>query len=196
MVVFHRSAPLLLGLSTAVATFLQQASAETRSDGRPDFSSWIKPTTYWVPPIESLGLDCIDNSIKAGNAVKKGPFSCITTGEAICFDNSPGSFGHWTFGLKEIDGVSQACLWDPKNDPVWCLCNGNARVSQICIGEDTEKRIDRYSQERPYLIFYDDKVQDYVAELQCDGTDGKDDKNLYKPTILRLVDNSHIGKCK
>ena len=146
--------------------------------------------------MEALGLECLDNSIKAGNVVKEGPFSCITVGEAICFDNKGGHFGEWTFGIKEMDdGLTKACLWDPKNEEAWCLCNGERSVTQICIGEDTNYAQNRYSQERPYLVFYDENSHEYVGEVTCDGTDGDKDKNLGKPTMLRMVDNSKVGTC-
>ena len=64
--------------------------------------------------MEALGLECLDNSIKAGNVVKEGPFSCITVGEAICFDNKGGSFGQWTLRESAAPASrSSGGLYDP-----------------------------------------------------------------------------------
>ena len=163
---------------------------------RPDFSSWQRPVDLYQDTtfvVEQLGLECVDFYIKAGDQVKDGvPYACLAVGEAICIDN--GNLGIWTFGLRENDddGTPQACLWDDQYEAVWCLCAEyrTARVSHICIGEDTDYNSNKTSQERPYLIFYDDNIYENVAELTCDSTDGDNGSNLDKPTFLKMTDNS------
>jgi len=65
----------------------------------------------------------------------------------------------------------------------------------VCIGEDHGTDGGQwYSQERPYLFFYDEKTNTYVGELTCDDTDGDDGENLGKPTLLKMVDLSYTGQ--
>ena len=141
---------------------------------------------YWVTPIESLGLTCGGSSIKS----RDGEYTCIKAGEALCQDNDGGPFGRWTFGITEDNQVN---LWTPKNEIAWTFCT---EVSHVCIGEERDPRPDKYSNQRPYLYFYDEKTQRTVGNLTCDGTDGFNGENLDKPTILKMVDNSEVGICE
>ena len=143
-------------------------------------SAWGR---YWVSPLSSNGIQCGGTRIKTGDG---GAYTCITEGEGICRDNYPGSFGTWTFGVKD----GNITLFTPNNDISWQFC---ADVTHVCIGEDHGYEEGTYSQERPYLLFYDEKLQKNVGEVRCDGTDGKDDENIGKPSILKMVDNSHLG---
>jgi len=138
---------------------------------------------YWVTPIASLGLTCGGASIKS----RDGQYVCIKAGEALCQDNDGGPFGRWTFGITEDNQVN---LWTPKNEIAWTFCTD---VSHVCIGEERDPRPDKFSNERPYLYFYDEKTQQTVGNLTCDGTDGFKDENIGKPTILKMVDNSDVG---
>ena len=121
---------------------------------------------YWVAPLNQLGLKCIDNSIRAGGD-KDDDYKCIAEGEAICIDYGRQSFGgQWTFGVKD----SMVKLWDPNMEVVWEFCS---EVTHVCIGEEHGSDPNRFSEERPYLTFYDEKTTEVVGKLTCDGTDGK-----------------------
>lgn len=47
-------------------------------------------------------------------------------------------------------------------------------ITHVCIGEDHENNPARYSDECPFLFFYNDKTHTYEGQLTCDGTDGVD----------------------
>jgi len=143
---------------------------------------------YWQSPIADLGLTCIDNSIRAGGG--KPLSTCITEGEAICIDYGYGTSyfgGQWTFGIKD----GKVRLWNPRNEEVWEYC---AAATQVCIGETHGYEKGKYSEERPYLFIYNEKTHETVGELICDGTDGKDGKNIGQSSILKMIDNADIGK--
>ena len=120
---------------------------------------------YWVAPIKSIGLTCIDNSIRAGGG--KPNEICITEGEALCiqYDNSPMG-GRWQYGIKD----SKLRLYDPKQEVVY---EYGTDVSHLCIGEEQGAVPNRYSKERPYMTLYNEKTHKVVGSLTCDGTDGK-----------------------
>mmetsp|Transcript_3562 Transcript_3562/g.6188 ORF Transcript_3562/g.6188 Transcript_3562/m.6188 type:complete len:479 (-) Transcript_3562:134-1570(-) len=143
---------------------------------------------YWKPSIPSLGLTCIDNSVRAGGD-KDEDYTCITEGESICIDYEPHApmGGRWSFGVK--DGYVH--LWNPKNEIVWSYCR---TVTHVCIGEEQGFDPNKFSEERPYMFFYDEKSQSRVGELTCDGTDGVDGENLGQSSIIKLIDNSEIGE--
>ena len=144
---------------------------------------------YWLTPIAALGLTCGGTNIKS----RDGQYVCIKAGEALCQDNDGGPFGRWTFGIIEENGRSTVNLWSPNNEVAWTFCTD---VTHVCIGEERDPRPNKFSNERPYLYFYDEKTQRTVGNLTCDGTDGFNSENLGKPTILKMVDNSDIGMCK
>ena len=140
---------------------------DSDSPNRARITSEITLDRYWIAPIQDIGLTCIDNSIRAGG--EKPLSTCIREGEAICKDyayDSPLGAGRWTFGVK--DGMAK--LWNPRRERVWEFC---ADVSHVCIGEEHGYAPDRYSVERPYLYFYNEKTNDIVGRLDCDGTDGQ-----------------------
>ena len=142
----------------------------------------------WRPPIDSLGVNCGGTSIKTGDG---GEYTCFTDKEAICRDNYPGPFGSWMFAIK--DGTVR--LYDPNNQVSWEFCDD---VTHVCIGEDHSDRFadpknPKFSMQRPYMFFYNEKTQKKVGELQCDGTDGFDKENIDKPSLLKMVDNSMLG---
>lgn len=121
---------------------------------------------YWNAPIKDLGLTCIDNSIRAGGG--KPLYTCIREGEALCieYEKNPPMGGKWVFGIKD----SMVKLWNPKMEEVWEFCT---EVTHVCIGEVHGFDPKRYSKERPYLHFYNEKTHETVGSLTCDGTDGK-----------------------
>ena len=120
---------------------------------------------YWAAPIQNVGPKCIDNSIRAGG--DKPLSTCIREGEALCIEyNHQYSGGRWTFGIKD----SMLKLWNPKMEVVWEFCT---EITHVCIGEAHEYDPNRFSKERPYLNFYNEKTNQIVGSLTCDGTDGK-----------------------
>ena len=124
------------------------------------------PDRYWILPVKDVGLTCIDNSIRAGGD-KDDDYKCITEGEALCITYDHQSFGgKWTFGIQD----GRARLWDPKMEVVWEFCT---EVTHVCIGEEHGYDPDRFSRERPYMTFYNEKTNEVVGKLTCDGTDGK-----------------------
>ena len=144
---------------------------------------------YWLVPIAALGLTCGGTSIKS----RDGQYVCIKAGEALCQDNDGGPFGHWTFGIVEENDRSTVNLWTPRNEVAWTFCTD---VTHVCIGEERDPRPDKFSNERPFLYFYNEKTHQTVGNLTCDGTDGFNGENLVKPTILKMVDNSDVGICE
>lgn len=133
---------------------------------------------YWIVPVKDVGLTCIGNSIRAGGD-KDDEYKCITDGEALCieYEQKPPMGGKWTFGLKD----SRAKLWNPKMEVVWEFCTD---VTHICIGEEHGYDPKRFSEQRPYLKFYNEKTQETVGNLACDGTDGKVRTGIYIPSFI------------
>jgi len=155
-----------LFLLAAPAIFFPCAAA---SAGR--LRKTLERTLYWRPTTPSLGLTCIDNSVRAGGD-KADDYTCITEGESICIDyDSKPMGGRWSFGIKE----GYVHLWNPKSEIVWSYCR---TVTHVCIGEDQGFDPNKFSEERPYMFFYDEKSQTRVGELICDGTDGKVSSNF------------------
>ena len=167
---------------------LRHLAESSNNDQDPDDE--VEPDfMYWVTPLQSLGLTCGGSSIKS----RDGEYTCIKAGEALCQDNDGGPFGRWTFGIIEENGQSTVNLWTPKNEVAWTFCTD---VTHVCIGEERDPRPNKFSNERPYLYFYDEKTHRTVGNLTCDGTDGFNGENLGKPTILKMVDNADVGMCK
>lgn len=54
------------------------------------------------------------------------------------------------------------------NDEAIRGCN-YAGTTHICISENIESDPNRYSNERPYMFFYDEKTHQYLYQLVCDG---------------------------
>mmetsp|Transcript_12166 Transcript_12166/g.25783 ORF Transcript_12166/g.25783 Transcript_12166/m.25783 type:complete len:682 (+) Transcript_12166:335-2380(+) len=141
----------------------------------------LKPD-YWVAPQPTLGLECIGKSIASS-----GQTVCISEGEAICYgeQTNAAGIGQVAMGVRN----KRAMVFDNNNHPVWIFCT---RVSHICIGEYRDFDPYKYSKVRPYMFFYDDKSNLEVGRLTCDGTDGKDDENVDKNTILKIVDQNEL----
>ena len=155
-----------------------------------------KARSYWAAPPRDLGLKCIDNSINVGKDDKQE--SCLTEGQALCIDYPYQSYpynaksrptpmgpGRWTFGIQD----GRIRLWDPRNNVVWEHC---ADVTHLCIGEDTAESFSTYSNQRPFMHFYNEKTNKFTGRLVCDGTDGRDASNLNKQTLLKMVDHTDM----
>lgn len=126
-------------------------------------------------PIKDVGFKCIDNSIRSGGG--KPLEICMTEGESLCIDygfDSPMG-GRWQFGILE----NKLRLYDPKGIIVWEYC---AEVSHLCIGEEHGADPNRYSKERPYMTFYNEKTHTVVGNLTCDGTDGEVRISMAQPS--------------
>ena len=122
---------------------------------------------YWIVPVKDVGLTCIDNSIRAGGD-KDDEYKCLTDGEALCieYEQQLPMGGKWTFGVQH----GRAKLWNPKMEVVWEFCTD---VTHVCIGEEQGYDPNRFSTQRPYLKFYNERTHEVVGYLACDGTDGK-----------------------
>lgn len=147
----------------------------------------VNTDQYWLPQLNSVGVQCGGTSMKTGDG---GAYRCFRDGEGICRDEKLGSFGpgQWTFGIVDRN----VTLYTPANEVSWHFCS---EVTHVCIGEDHGTEGGQwYSQERPYLFFYNERTHQYVGELTCDGTDGDDGENLGKPSILKMVELSHTGQ--
>ena len=53
--------------------------------------------------------------------------------------------------------------------------NAFAGTTHVCIGENIDKNYAKFSQERPYMFFYNEKTHTFLYQLVCDGagTEGK-----------------------
>jgi len=70
--------------------------------------------------------------------------------------------------------------------------DGNyAGTTHICIGETTETDISKFSHERPYLFFFNEKTNEYLYQLVCDGigTPGK-------LPMIKMVNNEDFAYAK
>jgi len=133
-----------------------------------------------------------------------GEFVCLRAGEALCRDNAAnieegeegGKFGFWRFGIDEAeldDGSTTGVvtLWDPKLNHVFSDFVG---ATHLCIGEIRgNDDPSAYSEERPWLIVYNEKMDDYMGTLLCDGAE----KSLWddtesKRTQLKMINNQDI----
>ena len=159
--------PTLLAASGVFATVASEHKAPTTNSLRANANAKQdarRANRYWVTPIQSVGLTCIDNSIRAGGG--KPTEICITEGEALCieYDYKPMG-GRWQFGIKD----SKLRLYDPKGEIAY---EYGTDVSHVCIGEEHGFDPNRYSKERPYMTLYNEKTHEVVGSLTCDGTDG------------------------
>ena len=160
-----RASTINTGTNAAAGGGLR-AKANTNTNTNTNVNQDARRTNrYWVAPIKNAGLECIDNSIRAGGG--KPDEICITEGEALCvqYDYKPMG-GRWQFGIKD----SRLRLYDPKGEVVY---EYSKDATHLCIGEEHGSDPDRYSKERPYLTLYDEKIHEVVGSLTCDGTDGK-----------------------
>ena len=146
----------------AASNNLRRVADEQHTTDDRDADDEVEPDFgYWLTPIAALGLTCGGTNIKS----RDGQYVCIKAGEALCQDNDGGPFGRWTFGIIEENGQSTVNLWTPKNEVAWTFCTD---VTHVCIGEERDPRPNKFSNERPYLYFYDEKTQRTVGNLTCD----------------------------
>jgi len=165
--------------------------------GRAIFLTLRFPNPPVLPQAKCIG----QKNIKVGPS---GEFSCLQVGEALCRDNSEninegeegGKFGFWRFGIDEVEldngsTTGVVTLWDPKVNAVFSDFVG---ASHLCIGEIRGNDDPAaYSEERPWLIVYNEKSDDYMATLLCDGAEASLwDGTESKRTQLRMINNEHI----
>ena len=179
---------IVLGIAVAQIATVTASRPDMSNDER-DLSEAdaVNTDQYWLPQLNSVGVQCGGTSMKTGDG---GAYRCFRDGEGICRDEQLGSFGpgQWTFGIVD----SNVTLYTPSNEISWQFCSD---VTHVCIGEDHGTDGGQfYSQERPYLFFYNEKTHQYVGELSCDDTDGDDGENLGKPSILKMVELSYTGQ--
>mmetsp|Transcript_15467 Transcript_15467/g.33423 ORF Transcript_15467/g.33423 Transcript_15467/m.33423 type:complete len:479 (-) Transcript_15467:59-1495(-) len=155
------------------------------------FPSSSATFSYWLPPLDKVGFDCQYKQIKIG---EEGSYACIELGTGICRDNG-GAFGKWWFGVETTtaecilpDGTAQTItdsfpvLVDPStmeypvtgttydDNGVRCGRDCNyAGTTHVCIIENTEDDPHKFSKERPTMFFYNEKTQQFLYQLVCDG---------------------------
>ena len=125
-------------------------------------------------------------------------------GEALCRDNAEninegeegGKFGFWRFGIDEVkldngSTTGVVTMWDPRVNAVFSDFVG---ATHLCIGEIRgDDDPSAYSEERPWLIVYNEKRNDYMATLICDGAEASLwDGTESKRTLLKMVNNQDI----
>ena len=111
-----------------------------------------------------------------------------------CYDTSVN--GEGTPAAKTCDDGTYPAIIDPATTiyPVSgatylnskgsvCLDNGGVAIrndayadtTHICIGENIDKDYAKFSDERPYMFFYNEKTHTFLYQLVCDGagTEGK-----------------------
>ena len=169
-------------ISALVSLILAASVVSARpSDLELDLGSAVTPDSYWITPLPRAPVRCIGDDIKAfppeqrrlrvlRNSNIEYVYNCFGVGEALCYDNAPGRFGRWTFGIDR--NTRQVNLWSPSLQIVWSHCT---EATHVCVAIETgyNPQMPTYSKERPEMFFYDDRTQTYVGELTCDGTDGK-----------------------
>ena len=179
---------LITALNLLLLAFPPAFGAENAGGGlrRTSGADEATPDRYLILPVKDVGLTCIDNSIRAGGD-KDDDYKCITEGEALCITYDHQYFGgKWTFGIQD----GRARLWDPKMDVVWEFCT---EVTHVCIGEEHGYDPNRFSRERPYMTFYNEKTNEVVGKLTCDGTDGKVRIVSFRYFYLRTNSRFFIG---
>ena len=125
-------------------------------------------------------------------------------GEALCRDNAEnikegeegGKFGFWRFGIDEVEldngsTTGVVTMWDPRVNAVFSDFVG---ATHLCIGEIRgNDDPTAYSEERPWLIVYNEKRNDYMATLICDGAEASLwDGTESKRTLMKMVNNQDI----
>ena len=138
---------------------------------------------------------CRDNGGKFG----KWLFGVAEVEDVTCTRPQPNVAGGTSPLTETIASATYPVLFDPAtnaypvsgttykdsdaNDDMRCKnddgeavrgCN-YADTTHICIGETIDDDPNRYSEERPYLFFYNEKTQTFLYQLVCDGigTEGK-----------------------
>ena len=68
--------------------------------------------------------------------------------------------------------------------------NGNyAGTTHICIGETNDFDPSKFSEERPYLFFYNEKTHTFPYQLVCDGIGAEG-----RLPMLKMINNEGIGR--
>mmetsp|Transcript_15469 Transcript_15469/g.33432 ORF Transcript_15469/g.33432 Transcript_15469/m.33432 type:complete len:818 (+) Transcript_15469:75-2528(+) len=172
--------------------------------------------SYWVPPIDKPGGTCDFKKIKIPNrgeytCLALGSSICRDNGGNFGkwwfgveeveteYTNNAGA----VFPITDTFPV----LVDPAGnrypitgtdyteDGSKCEVGGEvqrddnyAGTTHICIGETTETDYSKYSHERPYLFFYNEKTLEYPYQLVCDGigTPGK-------LPMIKMVNNEDLA---
>ena len=76
------------------------------------------------------------------------------------------------------------CNVDGEASPADCRYAG---TTHICIGENTENDPNKFTNERPYMFFYDEKRHEFLYQLVCDGAG-----ELGKLPQLKMINNEDL----
>jgi len=84
----------------------------------------------------------------------------------------PGTMLYPITGATYVDADGEVCK--DANGNAKRNCN-YAGATHICIGENIETDYSKFSHERPYMFFYNEKTHQFLYQLICDGagTEGK-----------------------
>ena len=66
-----------------------------------------------------------------------------------------------------------------------------AGTTHVCIGESTSEDYNTYSDERPYLFFYNEKTNEFLYQLVCDGI-GEEGRL----PMIKMVNNGGVASDK
>jgi len=81
--------------------------------------------------------------------------------------------------------AGEICKVNGEASPADCRYAG---TTHVCIGEDTEKDHTKFTNERPYMFFYDDKRHEFLYQLVCDGAG-----ELGKLPQLKMENNEDLA---
>ena len=91
-----------------------------------------------------------------------------------------------TYHYEDTQGDQKIC----KDDDGEAQRDGNyAGTTHICIGEVDEFDPGRFSDERPYLFFYNEKTHTFPYQLVCDGIGAED-----RLPMMKMVNNEDIAQ--
>mmetsp|Transcript_13009 Transcript_13009/g.28140 ORF Transcript_13009/g.28140 Transcript_13009/m.28140 type:complete len:342 (+) Transcript_13009:1249-2274(+) len=118
----------------------------------------------------------------AGNCPQPDEFLDATTFPVLI---DPATTRYPLTGTTYTDGDGEIC----KNDNGQAIRGCNyAGTTHICIGENTEEDFTKYSKERPYMFFYNEKTHRFLYQLVCDAT-GQEGKL----SQLKMINNEVLA---
>ena len=81
--------------------------------------------------------------------------------------------------------AGETCKVDGEASPADCRYAG---TTHVCIGENTEDDPNKFTNERPYMFFYDEKRHEFLYQLVCDGAG-----ELGKLPQIKMVNNEDLA---
>ena len=118
-----------------------------------------------------FGINDFDDSPADCKSEPGGGFTdCGADTYPTIFD--PATTAYPITGATWLDGDGEACT---DADGRAQRTNSYAGTTHICIGENIDTDYAKFSDERPYMFFYNEKTHTFLYQLVCDGagTEGK-----------------------